>query len=142
VIQKITNLSIEENKQHTISAKFSIVLINMNRLINSAKRVDDFGENSLEDICEMDEDDSKGDEDSNRIPLQSSLVYNCPQTANFSPRTVREFQALRKCSVVLPSSPVQTFKRLFCDEVFNLILEQSNIYGREKCEQAGDDPLG
>jgi hypothetical protein len=103
----------------------------MTRLINSATTVDEFEEISSGNICEM-------DEDGNRTALQSSLVYNCLWTANFCPRLVQECQTSRKRSGVILSSPIQTFKRLFCNEVFNLILEQSNIYGRQKCGPAGD----
>ncbi|CAF3400621.1 unnamed protein product, partial [Rotaria sp. Silwood2] len=85
-----------------------------------------------------DEDDSDDDENDNKAMLQSSLIYNAPWTTNFCPRSVREFQKSRKCFDVLPSSSIQTFKRLFCDKVFNLILEQTNIYGRQNNAKAGD----
>ena len=85
-----------------------------------------------------DEDDSEGDENDNRTTLESALVYNGPWTTNFCPPPVQEFQKLTKCLGVLPSSPTQTFKRLFCDEVFNRILEQTNIYGRQNNTKAGD----
>ncbi|CAF3819168.1 unnamed protein product, partial [Rotaria sp. Silwood1] len=85
-----------------------------------------------------DEDDSDDDENDNKAMLQSSLIYNASWTTNFCPRSVREFQKSRKCFDVLPSSSIQTFKRLFCDKVFNLILEQTNIYGRQNNAKAGD----
>jgi hypothetical protein len=92
----------------------------MTRLINSATTVDDFEEIPSDNICEM-------DEDGNRTALQSSLVYNCLWTANFCLRPVQECQTSRKCSSVILSSPIQTFKRLLY-EVFNLIIfEQSNM---------------
>ncbi len=91
-----------------------------------------------EDDSEGDENDSKGGEVGNITTLLSSLVTNCPWTVNFCPPPSQEFQSSRKCYDVLPSSPVETFRRLFCDKMFNLILEQTNIYGREKCGKAAD----
>lgn len=44
----------------------------------------------------------------------------------------------KKCANVIPPTPIQTFRRFFSDEVFDLILEQSNIYGRRKYQQAND----
>ncbi|CAF1397289.1 unnamed protein product, partial [Rotaria sp. Silwood1] len=90
-----------------------------------------------ENDSELDDDDSKGEEVGNITTLLSSLVTNCPWTVNFSPPSAQEFQSSRKCYDILPSSSTQTFRRLFCDKVFNLILEQTNLYGREKCEKAG-----
>ena len=85
-----------------------------------------------------DEDDSEGDDNDSRTTLESSLVYNGPWTTNFCSPPVQEFQKSTKCLGVRPSSPTQTFKRLFCDEVFNLILEQTDIYGRQNNAKAGD----
>ncbi|CAF4207947.1 unnamed protein product [Rotaria sordida] len=139
----------------------------MNRLINSMTKANlaEFEENSSENLSEMeihglegDESDSRNDKDDegdgggsgsdeddsedykcdNRAVLQSSLVYNCPWTTNFCHPPVQEFQKSRKCFGVLPSSPTQTIKSLFCDKAFNLILEQTNIYGRQKYARAGD----
>ncbi|CAF1640301.1 unnamed protein product, partial [Didymodactylos carnosus] len=96
------------------------------------------GSESDEGDTEDDKNGSESDEDGKRATIQFSLIYNCPWTTNFRFPPVQKFRKSRKCSKVLPSSPTQTFKRLFCNKVFNLILEQTNIYGRQKCAKGGD----
>ena len=49
---------------------------------------------------------------------------------------MEEFQLSKKCYNILPASPTQTFRRLFCDQVFNLILKQTSFHGRQKYEKA------
>ena len=89
------------------------------------------GSGSYEDNSEDDgysEDNSEDDEDGNVAALQSSLVYNCPWATDFYPPPAQAFHKSRKCVGVPSASPIQTFRRLFCDKVFNLILEQTKIY--------------
>ena len=84
------------------------------------------------------EDDLEGDENDIRRIVESTLVYNGPRTTNFCSLPVQKFKKSTECSGLLLSSPTQTFKRLFCDKVFNLIIKQTNIYGRQNNAKAGD----
>ncbi|CAF0892465.1 unnamed protein product [Didymodactylos carnosus] len=100
------------------------------------------GDEYSEDDSGDDDGDSEDDEGGNEAALQSSLVYNCPWTTDFHPPPARAFHKSRKCVGVSSSSPIQTFRRLFCDQVFNLILEQTNIYERQKYAKARDAKPG
>ncbi|CAF4077346.1 unnamed protein product, partial [Rotaria sordida] len=75
-----------------------------------------------------DTDDNSEDENSPALPPLSDS--RSPWIAQFHPPFTQQFQSSTKCSDVLPSSPIQTFRKLFSDDVFNLIHEQTNIYGK------------
>ena len=110
--------------------------------------LDDFEETSSEHPCEMDTDGSEDNESESRsdqddecgnvAALQPSLVYNCPWATDLCPPSVRASHRSSKCVCVSSPSPSQTFRRLFCGKVFTLILEQTNIYERQKYPKARD----
>jgi hypothetical protein len=60
-------------------------------------------------------DDPEGDNSPTLLPSSAS---RCSRMVHFHPAPAEQFQSARKCSGVLPSSPVQPFRRLFSDDVF------------------------
>ncbi|CAF3256151.1 unnamed protein product [Rotaria sp. Silwood2] len=110
---------------------------------NNSEADEDDSEDNSESDSECDEDNSNDDSESDSSPtLLPSSVSRCPWTVHFHPPPAQQFQSSRKCSGVLPSSPIQTFRRLFSDDVINLIRQQANIYGTQKCQKSENKTNG
>ncbi|CAF1505516.1 unnamed protein product [Adineta ricciae] len=76
-------------------------------------------------------------EDKNSPSSSTQSVFRSSWTSDFHRSSAQQFHPSKKRSDVVPTSPLQTFRRVFCDRVLNLILEQTNIYGKQKYQKAG-----
>ena len=102
---------------------------------NERENDSEISENDFKYEAGSNENESEDEEVDSITTLLAAVPSDCSWTKHFRPLIVHEFQPSKKCNNVLPSSPTQTFRRLFSDQIFDLILEQTNIYGREKYEK-------
>ncbi|CAF1537469.1 unnamed protein product [Rotaria sordida] len=103
----------------------------------SGSDYNDDTEDDSETYDEGSEDDSNDDSEGDNSSTTSSSSFSCSSwLPHFQPPPTQQFQSSQQCSGVLPLSSIETFRKLFSDDIINLIHKQTNIYGKQKYQNA------
>ena len=93
--------------------------------------------------CDSESEESEKENESENIPSEFSedLQFDWQWEDNFTQKflEIDSFSEKDEQSIeVTEPTPIDVFRNFFCDKVMNLIVEQTNLYGKQKFQRRRD----